>query len=125
MPCVSGRTSRAPAKSGWVVHYEAVTIRDEKRILPTATKESLKALPDFKYANDLVRRAAGAAAAVYFSSSNSSSRLRWSGLKLSSEISHSSVSPRGPLVAAIPSRLSTATGEASRASSRARIVPPG
>ena len=66
-----------------------------------------------------------AAAAVYFSSSNRSSRLRWSGLKLSSEISHSSVSPRGPLVAAMPSRLSTATGEASRASSRARIVPPG
>ena len=41
-------------------------------------------------------------------SSNSSSRLRCSGLKLSSEISHSSVSPRAPLVAAIPSRLSTA-----------------
>ena len=52
---------------------------------------------------------------TYGVSSNSSSRLRCSALKLSSEISHKSVSPRGPLVAATPSRLSTASGEASRA----------
>ena len=50
----------------------------------------------------------GRVSGLYFASSNSSRMLRWSGLKLSSEISHSSVSPRGPLVAAIPSRLSTA-----------------
>jgi large subunit ribosomal protein L28 len=44
----------------------------------------------------------------YCLSSNSSRMLRWSGLKLSSEISQSSVSPRMPLVTASPSRLSTA-----------------
>jgi hypothetical protein len=32
-------------RTGW-----ALTVRDKKMILPGATKESLKALPEFKYA---------------------------------------------------------------------------
>jgi PRC-barrel domain len=34
-----------------VVPYSSLTVRDKKMILPGATKESLKALPEFKYAN--------------------------------------------------------------------------
>jgi PRC-barrel domain len=34
-----------------VVPYSALQVRDKKMVLPGATKESLKALPDFKYAN--------------------------------------------------------------------------
>jgi hypothetical protein len=34
-----------------VVHYSALQVRDKKMVLPGATKESLKALPEFKYAN--------------------------------------------------------------------------
>jgi hypothetical protein len=34
-----------------VVPYSSLQVRDKKMVLPGATKESLKALPDFKYAN--------------------------------------------------------------------------
>lgn len=34
-----------------VVPYSALEIREKKMILPGATKESLKSLPEFKYAN--------------------------------------------------------------------------
>ena len=34
-----------------VVPYSALLVRDKKMVLPGATKESLKALPEFKYAN--------------------------------------------------------------------------
>jgi hypothetical protein len=34
-----------------VVPYSSLTVRDKKMILPGATKDSLKALPEFKYAN--------------------------------------------------------------------------
>ena len=34
-----------------VVPYSALQVRDKKMILPGATKDSLKALPEFKYAN--------------------------------------------------------------------------
>ena len=34
-----------------VVPYSALQVRDKKMVLPGATKESLKALPEFKYAN--------------------------------------------------------------------------
>ena len=34
-----------------VVPYSSLTVRDKKMMLPGATKESLKALPEFKYAN--------------------------------------------------------------------------
>jgi hypothetical protein len=33
------------------VPYSALQVRDKKMVLPGATKESLKALPEFKYAN--------------------------------------------------------------------------
>ena len=32
-----------------VVPYNSLTVRDKKMTLPGATKESLKALPEFKY----------------------------------------------------------------------------
>ena len=34
-----------------VVHYNALEVRGKQMVLPGATKESLKALPDFKYVN--------------------------------------------------------------------------
>ena len=34
-----------------VVPYSSLQVRDNKVVLPGATKESLKALPEFKYAN--------------------------------------------------------------------------
>jgi PRC-barrel domain len=34
-----------------VVPYSALLVRDKKMVLPGATKDSLKALPEFKYAN--------------------------------------------------------------------------
>jgi len=34
-----------------VVPYSSLQVRDKKMVLPGATKESLKALPEFKYAN--------------------------------------------------------------------------
>ena len=34
-----------------VVPYSALQVRDKKMVLPNATKDSLKALPEFKYAN--------------------------------------------------------------------------
>jgi hypothetical protein len=34
-----------------VVPYSALQVRDKKMVLPGATKESLKALPEFKYSN--------------------------------------------------------------------------
>ena len=34
-----------------VVPYSALQVRDKKMVLPGATKEPLKALPEFKYAN--------------------------------------------------------------------------
>jgi hypothetical protein len=34
-----------------VVPYSALQVRDKKMVLPGATKESLKALPEFKYAD--------------------------------------------------------------------------
>jgi hypothetical protein len=34
-----------------VVPYSALQVHDKKMVLPGATKESLKALPEFKYAN--------------------------------------------------------------------------
>ena len=34
-----------------VVPYSALQVRDKKMVLPSATKDSLKALPEFKYAN--------------------------------------------------------------------------
>ena len=34
-----------------VVPYSALQVRDKKMMLPGATKESLKALPEFKYTN--------------------------------------------------------------------------
>ena len=34
-----------------VVPYSSLTVRDKKMMLPGATKDSLKALPEFKYTN--------------------------------------------------------------------------
>ena len=34
-----------------VVPYSSLEVRDKKMVLPGATKESLKSLPEFKYAN--------------------------------------------------------------------------
>jgi hypothetical protein len=34
-----------------VVPYDSIKIQDKKMVLPGATKDSLKALPDFKYAS--------------------------------------------------------------------------
>jgi PRC-barrel domain len=34
-----------------VVPYSSLQVRDKKMVLPGATKESLKSLPEFKYAN--------------------------------------------------------------------------
>jgi hypothetical protein len=34
-----------------VVPYNSLQVRDKKMVLPGATKESLKGLPEFKYAN--------------------------------------------------------------------------